>query len=165
MWIAVAAAVLILLILGWRMMHSESAANANGAPKPISTLGGTDASSNAPAATAKPSANTFAAGRSAAINPAPVNPASGAAASAPAGRTQWRVVAYTFNHQDQAQQKADSITKRHPSLNAEVFSPSGRAPYLVTVGGAMNREEAEAFKQKARSQGLPHDIYAQNYSR
>jgi len=175
MWIAIAAAVLILLILGWRMMRSEPTATANGAAKPISTLADPDTGSHAPAATtAKPSANTFATGRSPAIKPspvnaAPVNAASDSAASAPAasaaGRTQWRVVAYTYNHQDQAQQKADSIARKHPSLHAEVFSPTGRAPYLVTVGGPMSREQAEAFKQKARSEGLPHDIYAQNYLR
>jgi len=170
-WIAVAAAVLILLIFGWYMMRSEPAATANGAAKPISTLADPNASPNA--STAKPSANKLSPGKSAAIkpasansasvNPAPASPSSTAPSTA--GRTQWRVVAYTYNHQDQAQQKADSIAKQHPSLNAEVFSPTGRAPYLVTVGGPMSREQAQAFKEKARSQGLPHDIYAQNYSR
>jgi hypothetical protein len=175
-WIAVAAVVFILLIVGWRLMRTEPAATGNGAAKPISTLADPDPGSKTPAATAtKPSATRFAAGKSAASKPAPVTSApvksasaSSAAASVPAsaaGRTQWRVVAYTYNRQDQAQQKADSIGKQHPSLNAEVFSPSGHAPYLVTVGGAMSREQAESFKQKARSQGLPHDIYAQNYSR
>jgi hypothetical protein len=73
-------------------------------------------------------------------------------------------VAFTFNHQDQAQQKADSLAKRDASLRPEVFTPSGHAPYLVTVGGPMTRDQAEAFKQKARNAGLPHDTYAQNYA-
>lgn len=80
------------------------------------------------------------------------------------GKTQWRVVAYTYNHEAQAQQKADAIRKQHPSLNPEVFSPNGRAPYLVTVGGPMSREDAESFKRKARGAGLPRDLYAQNYA-
>ena len=80
------------------------------------------------------------------------------------GRTQWRVVAYTFNKENQAQQKADALAKRNPSLSPQVFTPNGRAPYLVTVGGPMTREQAEAFKRKALSAGLPHDLYAQNYA-
>jgi hypothetical protein len=74
-------------------------------------------------------------------------------------------VAYTFNRENQAKQRADSLAKRDPSLNPEVFTPNGRAPYLVTVGGPMTREQAEAFKKKARSAGLPRDLYAQNYAR
>jgi eukaryotic-like serine/threonine-protein kinase len=74
-------------------------------------------------------------------------------------------VAYTYNREAQAQQKAEDIKKQHPSLNPEVFSPSGHAPYLVTVGGVMSRDEANAFKQKARNEGLPRDVYVQNYDR
>jgi len=72
-------------------------------------------------------------------------------------------VAYTYNREAQAQQKVEEIQKQHPSLNPQVFSPNGRAPYLVTVGGAMSREDAMAFKQKARGSGLPRDLYSQNY--
>jgi serine/threonine protein kinase len=173
-WIAATAAIILLLVLGWRLMRSEPAANVNGATKPISTLGDPDKTANsatktpAPLTSTKPSATKLAGnGRASApriVAPSPA-PVSSAVPSAIAGaRTQWRVVAYTYNHQDQAQQKADSIAKQHPSLNPEVFSPTGHAPYLVTVGGPMSREQAEAFRQKARGEGLPHDIYAQNYS-
>jgi hypothetical protein len=75
------------------------------------------------------------------------------------------VVAYTYNHQDQAQKKADEMRAKHPAFNPEVFSPHGRAPYLVTVGGAMTRDQAIAFRAKARSAGLPRDTYARNYTR
>ena len=169
-WVAAAAAIVLLLVLGWRRMRSEPAADVNGATKPISTLGTPDANATvktpAPVAATKPSATKLAGKTS---TPRPVAPSSApvsvAASSGAAGaRTQWRVVAYTYNRQGQAQQKADAIAKQHPSLNPQVFSPTGRAPYLVTVGGPMSREDAQAFKQKARGQGLPHDIYAQNYS-
>jgi hypothetical protein len=168
-WIAAAAVLVLLLVIGWRMMRSEPTASATGAPKPISTLGNPDPgskSATAPVSSTKPSATKFAGGRAAAPKPVAAAPAAATVASVAAtgARTQWRVVAYTYNHQDQAQQKADSIAKQHPSLNPEVFSPSGHAPYLVTVGGPMSREQAEVFKQKARGEGLPHDIYAQNYS-
>ncbi|MBS1799826.1 MAG: hypothetical protein JSS95_08380 [Acidobacteria bacterium] len=173
-WIAAAAAIILLLVLGWRLMRSEPATDANGAAKPVSTLGATNANAKEGAATpapvaaaAKPSASKFAGKTSAPRVPAPSSaPVASAVSSANAGaKTQWRVVAYTYNHQDQAQHKADSIAQQHPSLNPEVFSPTGRAPYLVTVGGPMGREQAEAFRQKARGEGLPHDIYTQNYSR
>ena len=77
--------------------------------------------------------------------------------------SQWRVVAYTFNHEDQAQHKSVTIATRYPELHPEVFTPTGQAPYLVTIGGAMSRDEAFALAAKARKEGLPGDTYAQNY--
>jgi hypothetical protein len=79
------------------------------------------------------------------------------------GRGVWRVVAFTYNGQSLAQQKVAAIAQKHPELRPEVFTPSGRAPYLVTVGGAMNRDEAFALARKVRGEGLPRDSYAQNY--
>jgi eukaryotic-like serine/threonine-protein kinase len=78
-------------------------------------------------------------------------------------RTQWRVIAYTYNRRDQAQKKAATIASKNPDLRPEVFTPTGRAPYLVTVGGVMNKDDAFAFARKMRSRGLPRDTYAQNY--
>ena len=79
-------------------------------------------------------------------------------------RTQWRVIAYTYNRRDQAQKKAATIASKNPDLRPEVFTPTGRAPYLVTVGGVMSKDDAFAFARKMRSRGLPRDTYAQNYS-
>lgn len=79
--------------------------------------------------------------------------------------TIWRVVAYTYNHQDQAEHKAQTINSKYPDMKAEVFSPKGDgAPYLVTLGGPMERDAAFQFRNRAVSQGLPRDTYAQNYS-
>jgi len=179
MYAAIAAGVLVLLILGWRLMRSEPA-NANGTAKPVSTLAEpaktpSDASPSTPAPS-KPSATRY--GKTAAVRPAPaatapapttvarnITPAAPVITGGAGAKTTWRVVAYTYNHQDQAQQKADSIKSQHPGLTPEVFSPTGHAPYLVTVGGPMGHDQAEAFRNKARGQGLPRDIYAQNYSR
>lgn len=180
MIVAGIAAVLLLILIGWRMMRSEPSASAN-APevKPASSLSASNPGSTTtvPAAVAKPSAtkqlssrapiNRAAVATPASPVPAPTAPAASAVnnQAVTGARTQWRVVAYTYNHEDQAQHKAETLAKQHPSLNAEVFSPTGHAPYLVTVGGPMTREQAEAFRQQARSQGLPHDTYTQNYSR
>jgi hypothetical protein len=49
-------------------------------------------------------------------------------------------------------------------MHPEVFTPTGQAPYLVTIGGAMGRDDAFALVTKARNEGLPRDTYAQNYS-
>jgi hypothetical protein len=73
------------------------------------------------------------------------------------------VVAYTYNFEAQAQHKSATVAQRHPELQPEVFTPTGHAPYLVTIGGKMSRNEAFALVAKARAEGLPHDIYAQNY--
>jgi hypothetical protein len=74
------------------------------------------------------------------------------------------VVAFTYNRADQAQKKVESIAQQHGDLRPEVFTPTGRAPFLVTVGGAMNRDQAFALAQRVRRLGLPRDSYAQNYS-
>ncbi len=79
------------------------------------------------------------------------------------GSVQWRAIAFTYNHEDQAKAKAAKVAAQHPELRPEVFSPSGNAPYLVTIGGAMGRDEAYALARKARDEGLAHDVYAQNY--
>jgi len=79
-------------------------------------------------------------------------------------RAAWRVVAFTYNRQDQARKKASSMAQQYPALSPAVFSPTGRAPWLVTVGGTLDRDAAYALARKARSLGLPRDTYAQNYS-
>ncbi len=84
-------------------------------------------------------------------------------ASAPSGSAQWRVVAYTYNREAQATHKAQAIAAKHPAMKAEVFSPSGRSPYLVTLGGWLTGDRALALKSKARSEGIARDVYAQNY--
>lgn len=75
----------------------------------------------------------------------------------------WFVIAWTYNHQSQAQAKADSINARNRGFNAEVFSPHGGTPYLVSLGGPMSESDAKALQQRARRSGLPRDTYIRNY--
>lgn len=76
----------------------------------------------------------------------------------------WRVVVYTYDGAADAQKTASSINEKHPDLKAEVFSPNGNSgPYLVVIGGQMNRENAVGLRQTARRLGLPRDTYLQNY--
>jgi len=57
------------------------------------------------------------------------------------------------------------LKRKHPDLAPVVFTPSGHAPFLVSIGGVMDRDAAFALKRRSRSLGIPRDSYAQNYSR
>jgi len=147
-----AAIVLLVLVmyLAWHFLHVQPAAQGTAVP---------------PMATPAPILENGAA------SPAPARRApvvgmarpSAATVSAAPATGQWRVVAFTYNHQEQAQEKVDSLAKAHPDLRFGVFTPSGHAPYLVTIGGQMSREQAFALSGKAKREGLPRDVYAQNY--
>ena len=148
-WTTIAAAVILVIFIGWHFLHKS--------PAPIPTL------ATMPSQTSQPSSTVAAANAPTPSNStASVGP-SESAMSATGARTQWRVVAYTYNHQNQAQDKVAQILSKHPALQPEVFAPKGHAPYLVTVGGGMDRDAAMAFRRKARSEGLPRDTYAQNF--
>jgi hypothetical protein len=141
--------VLILLLL-WFFVHSRPGGSKSAA------------SEGAPARVAVPVAGTGSAATNA--------PAAGAKASVPAGQSaagdsygRWRVIAFTYSQQEQARQKAQAIAEEHPDLTPAVFTPNGRSPYLVTLGGAMSRQDAFAFSGKAKREGMPRDTYAQNY--
>ena len=158
-WLAAAGlAVLLVFWLIWHFTHL----------RPTNQNVTTQESSASGAATALPDSGQS--GTSRAAQPAAAGPEAGkeplpAQANARAGvREQWRVVAFTYNHSDQAQKKAETIAQKHADLRPEVFTPTGRGPYLVTVGGVMSRDQAFALVQQVRRQGLPHDTYAQNYS-
>jgi hypothetical protein len=164
-WLAAAGlAVLLVFWLIWHVTHVRHA-NPNAATQGSSASGSATVSPGSGQAstgqaetgrTAKPSA---AASSAAGKKPLPAQENAGAGI-----REQWRVVAFTYNHADQAQKKAATIAQKHADLRPEVFTPTGRAPYLVTVGGVMSRDQAFAFAQQVRRQGLPRDTYAQNYS-
>jgi hypothetical protein len=145
---------LIALFLHGRWSKSAGAVQANAVVPAVATEAAPAPDLEAPAASA-PAVST----------PAVSVPEASAPASAGGGTGQWRVVAFTYNREAQAQQKVESLKTVHPDLRPEVFTPSGRAPYLVVVGGTMSRDEAFAFVRKGRAEGLPHDSYAQNYRR
>jgi hypothetical protein len=79
-------------------------------------------------------------------------------------RADWRVIAFTYNRRADAENKVSSLARSHPELQPVVFTPNGRAPYLVSLGGVMDRDAAYALARHSRSLGLPRDMYAQNYS-
>lgn len=77
----------------------------------------------------------------------------------------WRVIAFTYNRRGDAEKKVSDLARTHPELAPVVFTPSGHAPFLVAIGGVMDREAAQALARRSRALGLPRDMYAQNYSR
>jgi eukaryotic-like serine/threonine-protein kinase len=147
--IAYGVGALLIVFLIWFFAHGRSGHESGAAPETAAPAVVAQGSDAAPGAAPAAAANV----------PAPQT-------HAPVGnkRDQWRVVAYTYNHESQAQQKVASIAQKHSELRPEVFTPNGHAPYLVTVGGAMSRDEALAMARKARDEGLPRDSYAQNYT-
>jgi eukaryotic-like serine/threonine-protein kinase len=164
-WMAAGLAVLLVFWLIWHATHVQPA-NRNAA-----TQGGSATVSSGAGQTSKGHAGTAQTGTGATAKP--IEAGSSAAGkkslsaqeNAGAGvHEQWRVVAFTYNHADQAQKKAEAIAQKHADLRPEVFTPTGRAPYLVAVGGWMSREQAFTFAQRVRGLGLPRDTYAQNYS-
>jgi hypothetical protein len=158
--------VVLLAIIGWLLLRPHSAPAPAEAPNP-------PAQATAPAAAAAPPAPAppaVPAPKPRAAKPSPTASAvvaRSAAATIPAdGRTVWRVVAYTYRGQTKAADMVAKISGEHSDLDAEVFSPPGRGTvYLVTLGGAMDRDAAVKMRSKAQREGLPADTYVQNFSR
>jgi hypothetical protein len=75
----------------------------------------------------------------------------------------WRVIAYTYNHEQQAQAKAIQLQQKYVNLQPQVFSPTGHAPYFVALGGPLDSSSAYALRNRARQSGLPRDTYARNF--
>jgi eukaryotic-like serine/threonine-protein kinase len=140
-WLTAAVLLLGVVFVGWLCLHfwfgRRTAADALPVPAPS-------------ASTAPPAAS---------FSHAITAPRSG---SQP--RVEWHVVAFTYDRQDQARKKASSLARRYPTLSPTVFSPNGKSPWLVTVGGVLERDAAYALARKAPGLGLPRDTYAQNFT-
>jgi eukaryotic-like serine/threonine-protein kinase len=162
--IAYGVGTLLIVLLGWYFVHSRSAgssgaAKETAAPAPV-------VQENVPVAAKSSAAKVTGS------NPGPN--ARAAVGNAPTtverntegdSRGHWRVIAFTYSREDQAQQKVAEIAQSHPDLNPTVFAPNGHGPFLVTLGGPMSMEDAFAFSGKAKREGMPTDTYAQNYRR
>jgi hypothetical protein len=44
-----------------------------------------------------------------------------------------------------------------------VFHPGERSAFLVSLGGAMTRDDAESLWRRAREAGMPRDTFVRNY--
>jgi hypothetical protein len=147
LWIAAALAALLLLLAAWFLAHALTAHEHRSTQPPTLQQPATPATDRAPAVRVAPPAVRVA--------PARIAPA----------RPGWRVIAFTYNHRADAARKASDLARTHPDLQPVVFTPTGHAPYLVCIGGVMDSAAAHALARRSRSLGLPHDLYAQNYTR
>lgn len=141
--------VLFCVWLGWRIFHHSTGASVPAVPAATAESAPIPAPTQPRLATTRPPASVSAA------KPPPT--------IAPDTRADWRVIAYTYNWEDQARHKAEVVGQQHPDLHPEVFAPTGNAPYLVSLGGFMSRDEAFAVAAQAHREGLPHDVYARHY--
>jgi eukaryotic-like serine/threonine-protein kinase len=165
--IAYGVGILLLVLLGWYFVHSrtgssKSVAQEAAVPAPVSRT--PVAPTTAPVVSKSSAAKAIGANttpRHAAVVAANTPVSADGSEVASSGR--WRVVAFTYNREDQAQQKVASIAQSNPDLSPSVFTPNGHAPFLVTLGGQMSKQEAFAFSGKAKREGMPPDTYAQNY--
>ena len=152
-WIFVAAAGVLLLILGLlRPRPAGVATRPSVASKELPAV------APAPAALPPKAAPSEGTAPSAAVPDIPKP-------SPTAGREMWRVIAFTYRTRVAAEKKVQQLNQYHPGLNATVFSPNGRSGYyLVSLGGRMTHEAAIRVQRSARGKGLPRDLFVQNYS-
>src|SRR5258705_2116910 len=137
--IAYGVGTLLILLLGWYFVHSRSAGSKGAvqeapAPAPV-------AQESAPVGAKSPDATDV--GSHSAPSASVVAGSTAASAGknvAGDSRGRWRVVAFTYNREDQARQKAAEIARSHPDLSPTVFTPNGHAPFLVTLGGPMSMQ-------------------------
>lgn len=139
-WIFLGVAAMLLWILGLNLGRAPEAAVP---PKPVAVVKVPEALPPEP-------------------KPSPLEPR----AAVVTGKAMWRVIAFTYGAHDQAAAKAKQINERWPDMHATVFLP-GEGPryFLVSLGGPMTHDNALRVQRKARSVGLPRDIYVQNYTR
>jgi len=151
LWVAAAIAALLLLLCTWGLAHAWNAHRQKATQTP--TL-------SQPAAQPATQIPNSPAPRIAATDLPPVSVPASAAAQAG-----WRVITFTYNRRADAEKKVSDLATSHPELKPTVFTPTGRAPYLVSIGGVMDRDEAVALAHRSRSLRLPRDMYAQNFNR
>lgn len=147
-WTTIGVLVLGAVLIGWLSLHLLFGRSTNAA-----------ANSDAPQQSAVADSHPAATPKT--ITSSPSAPA--APTAHPQVGVQWRVVVFTYKSKEQAEKKVSSLAHEHPELAPAVFSPINRAPWLVTIGGVLDRDKAYELAHKARSLGLPRDAYAQNY--
>lgn len=163
-WILVAVALAILLAVIWVLRPSRSSSNRTQGQGRLSS---STAKVKQGQTMTLPAAGQNGAPAAISKAPAEVGKRSMFPASAAGRGPIWRVVLYTYHRAADAEKRAAAINSRHPGFGAEVFTPNGegKAPYLVSVGGSVNRDDAVRLRREALRWGLPRDSYLQNYSR
>ena len=79
------------------------------------------------------------------------------------GGAVWRVVVFTYAHQNDAEKKVREINRKNPQLNAGVYQQEGK-PFMVTLGSGGAHDEALQIRKQAIKSGLPRDSYVLNFN-
>ncbi len=160
--VLIAVAAILLLLIGFFVFHhkANSGSTATSAVPPA-------ASAEASPATQPPAPASPRTASAPMVKPSPSNVgASGLGGPGGSGEKVWRVIAYTYNRQSAAEEKAASLNGQFAGFNAQAWSrTAGQGPFLVTLGGEMSKDEASTMRVKARHAGVAPDVYVQNYSR
>ena len=82
-----------------------------------------------------------------------------AAVTSPRGK--WVVVGVIYKDYQGAAKRAEQIRQQSNEFQPEVFPPEGqgRRRYMVLLGSAESRKEAQQLLAKARAAGMPRDAY------
>jgi hypothetical protein len=78
---------------------------------------------------------------------------------------EWRVVLYSYQHQQDADRRIELLNRNHPGLPSHLFIPARGGPYMVVTGGAMSHDQAATARLRAIRLGLPTTIQIQEFRR
>jgi serine/threonine protein kinase len=106
-----------------------------------------------------------------AARPAAASPAAGgnstpaAIAGGPSdnGADNWRLVLYSYKYRQDAERRIVLLKRSHPTLDARLFIPVRKWPFMVVLGGPTSKENADDLKKLAIAQGLPRAIHVQRF--
>jgi hypothetical protein len=90
-------------------------------------------------------------------------PAEIAGAPTDNGVGNWRLVLYSYKYKQDAERRILLLKRSHPALDARLFIPVKKWPFMVVLGGPMSKSAADDLKQQAVAQGLPRAIYVQRF--
>jgi hypothetical protein len=95
----------------------------------------------------------------------PANSAPAPVAGGPAvnPNNNWRVVLYSYKYKKEADRRIVLLKRDHPDLDARLFVPVKKWPFMVVMGGPMSKESADELKKRALAEGMPRAIYVQRF--
>jgi eukaryotic-like serine/threonine-protein kinase len=93
---------------------------------------------------------------------ATIPPAAASAASANSNDN-WRLVLYSYKYKQDAERRIVLLKRAHPTMDARLFVPVKKWPFMVVIGGPMSKDNADDLKKQAIAQGMPRAIYVQRF--
>ena len=156
-WVVLGLAVALLFVIAYfvfRGSPKQSARNQSSAPASTTPVPATQAIAS-PNQAVSPAA---------AANPPSANGVSAAKQSASDVSQVWRVVAYTYNKRDQAENKVRSIERRHNSFKPESLYSYRQCAVSHHAGWCYEPRGGNRSEAKGTGARISADTYAQNYS-